>query len=175
MSRLVILFLLLSTCVQAGQVKTYDGMKIEKDSAAELRLYFEEKTSQKNKVFAASIIKIDDTEFQDNTRRVADYSSTHPYARENPLDWLESNFNAARKLKKVYLQDREHRISIRGRILLTEKKARKTDYTDWVVLKFTPTAGTSYEVRARTDETNWVFWIADRRTGEVVSSVDYKK
>lgn len=138
-------------------------------------MYYEEKTSQTNKVFAAFITKIDNTEFQDKTRRIADYSSTHPYARTNPYDWVESNFNAARKLKKVYLQIREHRISIQGRISLTDRKTRTTDYTEWVVLKFTPVAGKDYEVGARTDGTNQVFWIADRKTVEVVSSVDYTK
>lgn len=176
MFRLVGLVLILYSCAQAGTVKTFEGTKIEKDSAAELRLYFEENTSQKDKVFAASVTKIDETELYDKTRRGPDYSSMLRDERIDLFYEMDNNLNAARSLKKVYLQAREHRISICGHITLTEKKTRRTDYTEWVVLKFTPTAGKSYEVGARTDGTIWVFWIADRYTKQIVcQSLDQNK
>ena len=174
MFRLVCLILFLNCCAQAGTVKTIEGAKIEKDSVAELRLFFEEKTSQKGKKIGASVAKIDETELYDETRRGPDYSSTLRNEKIDLMFDMEKNLNAARGIKKAYLQAREHRISIIGHITLTEKKTRRTDYTGWVVLKFTPIAGNSYEVGTRTDGTNWEFWIADKKTKQIVCQTRYQ-
>lgn len=165
----------MSTCAQAGTVKTYDGEKIAKDSAAQLRLHFEQKTSHNNEVFAAFVTKIDNTELYDKTLRGPNHWSRRHDENIDLVYWMDNNLNAARKIKKAYLQAREHRISIQGHVSLTEKRTRKTSYTDRVFLKFTPATGRDYEVGAQTDGTTWVFWIADKETGEVVSSVDYSE
>lgn len=172
MIRLLLLILLLADFSHAGTVKTFDNKKMEKDSTAELKLFSRSGNAADAFVLLAFISSIDTVRIYDKYLEGEDIFAEMSDERDALYYQILSDFDMARRIKRVFLESREYQLTLQGILDFNRKLQKEFTFAAPIVLKFTPLPGQSCEIGTRTDGTKSEYWIEDRKTKEVVSTFE---
>ena len=170
MLRTLVLLLFTCNCAFAGQVETFDGTTIDKDSAATLRVYSQIGKEHQPKTIFAFAVKIDTLRLYDRYFSGEEYSAA---AREDAAGqyWnLIIDAGLADRLDKVKMDCRPHIVTVQCILRYNQLRTGEYGYSKQVPLDLRPLPGREYEVRASCEGDQWTIWIQDRKTKEVVST-----
>ncbi len=175
MLRTLLLLLLTCGCALAGQVKTFDGLKLDEDSVATLKVYAQiGKEHQPTTIFVFAV-KIDTLRLYDQVFSGVDYALESAPAHVRQFENLLIDAGMADNLDKVRLTPSPHTVHVQCLLRYNQKMTGEYGFSKQVPLTIEPLQGHKYEVRARCEDAKWTIWIQDQKTKAVVSTATDSK
>jgi hypothetical protein len=163
------LLLITCSCALAGQVKTFDGSKVDKDSTATLKVYGEDGMVN-HRTLIVFVSSVDTLRLIDRAFPGEDHSGAGQSDAAKIIQDPFADASAAKRIRGIKLPCR--RCTLMTRAIVSEGRIRTAnfEFSPRLSLEFSPNAGREYEIRGKFEAEKWTIWIQDRKTKEVVST-----
>lgn len=174
MLRTLVLLLFTCNCAFAGQVETFDGTTIDKDSVATLKVYGEDGMVN-HRTLTVFVSSVDTMRLIDRAFPGEDHSGAGQSDAAKIIQDPFADAGTARRIREIKLPCR--RCTLVTRAIVSEGRIRTAnlEFSPVLSLEFTPQPGGDYEIQGKFEAGKWTIWIQDRKTKEVVSTATDSK